>query len=146
VHSDNDEFLELVNPGEQSLNLSGWQIRDLIKTRFVFPEGTILNGGCGLVIFGGEVSVALIEGSQVFSTGSLALNNNGDTIFLLDQEHTIQMIVSYGPEGGEDQSLTLFPDLIDQLTYHLHSEIIEAQGRLFSPGTRIDGNAFGDCP
>jgi len=146
VHSDNDEFLELVNAGEQSLNLSGWQIRDLIKTRFVFPEGTILNGGCGLILFGGEVSVALIEGSQVFSTGSLALNNNGDTIFLLDQEHTIQMIVSYGPEGGENQSLTLFPDLVGQPTYNLHSEIIEAEGRLFSPGTRVDGNAFGDCP
>lgn len=146
VHSDNDEFLELVNVGEESLNLSGWQIRDLIKTRFVFPEGTILNGGCGLVIFGGEVSVALIEGSQVFSTGSLALNNNGDTILLLDQEHIIQMTLSYGPEGGEDQSLTLFPDLVGQLPYNLHSEIIEAEGRLFSPGTRVDGNAFGNCP
>ncbi len=146
VHSDNDEFLELVNVGEESLNLSGWQIRDLIKTRFVFPEGTILNGGCGLVIFGGEVSVALIEGSQVFSTGSLALNNNGDTIFLLDQEQLIQMTLIYGPEGGEDQSLTLFPDLVGQLPHNLHSEIIEAEGRLFSPGTRVDGNAFGNCP
>jgi len=146
VHSDNDEFLELVNVGEESLDLGGWQIKDLIKTRFVFPEGTILNGGCGLVLFGGEVSVDLIEGSQVFSTGTLALNNNGDIIYLLDQEHTIQVILSYGPEGGEDQSLTLFPDLVGQLPYNLHSEIIEADGRLFSPGTRVDGEVFGDCP
>ncbi len=146
VHSDNDEFLELVNVGEESLDLGGWQIKDLIKSRFVFPEGTILNGGCGLVIFGGEVSVSLIEGSQVFSTGSLALNNNGDTIFLLDQEQLIQITLSYGPEGGEDQSLTLFPDLVGQLPHNLHSEIIEAEGRLFSPGTRVDGNAFGNCP
>ena len=146
VHSDNDEFLELVNISEDALDLGGWQVWDLIRMRFTFPAGTSLSGGCGLVLFGGDVEFTYLQGSQVFGAGTLALNNTGDTIYLFDDEEKLMLTVSYGPEGGEDQSLTLFPDLIGQPTYYLHRDIIEAEGRLFSPGTKVDGTAIGDCP
>lgn len=146
VHSDNDEFLELVNGGKTNLNLGGWQVRDSIKVRFIFPEGTALKEGCGLVLFGGEVAVNQINGSQVFSAGSLALNNNGDTIYLIDPEGSVQLSYSYGSEGAENQSLTLNPDLVGSLPLILHSEIPIGDGRLYSPGTQVDGSAFGDCP
>ena len=72
VHSDNDEFLELVNIGKGELDLGGWQVWDLIRMRFVFPDGTRLRAGCGLVLFGGDVEFAYLEGSQVFSAGTHA--------------------------------------------------------------------------
>ena len=74
------------------------------------------------------------------------MNNNGDTIFIFDGEEELMLTVSYGAEGGGDQSLTQYPDLIGQLPYYLHKDVLEAEGRLFSPGTRVDGTYFGDCP
>ncbi len=146
VHSDDDEFLEFVNTGGTSLDLSEWQVSDLITTRFVFPAGTLLEPGCGLVLFGGDVPDSWFGGSQVFSTGSLGLNNSGDTIFVIDQELKTHLTLSYGPEGGNNQSLTLFPDLEELLPHQLHGGLVEAEGRLFSPGTRLDGSNFDQCP
>jgi hypothetical protein len=146
IHSDDDEFLELVNPDLEMIDLSGWELRDEIKTRFVFPDETILKGGCGLVVFGGLVDYSEISGSLVFGTGSLGLNNGGDVLYLVDLNGEIQTSLSYGPEGGQDQSLARFPDLVGELPLVFHTEIPEAEGRLFSPGTWVEGSAFGECP
>jgi len=146
VHSDDDEFLELVNSGSVDIDLSGWQILDEVRHRFTFPDDAILKENCGFVVFGGDVGIPVISGSRVFSTGSLGLNNQGDTIILLDSEGDTYLSLSYGPDGGQDQSLTRFPDLTGELPLVLHSEILEAVGRLFSPGVRVDGTSFGDCP
>lgn len=144
--SASDEFIELVNPGDQSLDLSAWEVRDEVRVRFIFPEGSSLGGGCGLVLFGGEAGFEEISGSLVFSAGPLGLNNTGDTVSILDGEGNLVAEVGYGPEGGEDQSLTCYPDLASDLPLALHAEIPEASGRLFSPGTRLDGSLFGNCP
>lgn len=141
-----DEFVELVNPGTQVLDLGGWEVRDEVRVRFTFPEGTRLGGGCGLVLFGGESVIGEISGSQVFCAGSLGLNNTGDTISILDEEGNLQAELGYGPEGGQNQSLTRNPDLASDLPLVPHAEVAEASGRLFSPGTRLDGSWFGICP
>jgi hypothetical protein len=146
VSSDDDEFLELVNPGTETLDLSGWRIRDEVRVRFTFPENSLLESGCALVVFGGELQVEFIGGSQVFTAGSLGLNNSGDTIVIEDLDGVVQFSIGYGPEGGQDQSLTRRPDLIGELPLVLHSSIPEAEGALFSPGTRIDGSPFENCP
>ncbi len=146
VDSDDDEFLELVNPGTGVLDLSGWWIEDLVRPRFSFPESTYLKAGCGLVIFGGEQGEVEISGSLVFSAGSLALNNGGDTISIRDADGNLVLETSYGPEGGLDQSLARYPDIRGGLPLVLHGEIPEAVGLLFSPGRRVDGSEFGECP
>jgi len=146
VHSDDDEFLEFVNIGDVDLDLSGWSIADSVKTRYEFPEGTKLKVGCGLVIFGGGDPPNDFGGSLVFSAGSLGLNNAGDKIFLIGASGEEKLSYLYGSEGGENQSLTRWPDISGELPLVLHSEADGSNGDFFSPGTRIDGSVFGDCP
>jgi hypothetical protein len=146
VHSDDDEFLEFVNWGDSDLDLSGWSISDHVKERYQFPEGTVLREGCGVVVFGGGDPQGDFGGSLIFKAGSLGLNNAGDSIFLKDGEGEIILNYGYGSEGGEDQSLTRWPDITGELPLVLHSEAEGANGDLFSPGTRVDGSEFGDCP
>ena len=146
VHSDDDEFLEFVNIGEIDLDLSGWSISDSLKIRYIFMDGAILNGGCAMVVFGGGDPLGEFGTSQVFSAGSLGLNNAGDTIFLRDDNGEDKLYYQYGSEGGENQSLTRSPDIDGELPLILHSESDGSDGVLFSPGTRLDGSVFEECP
>ena len=146
ISSDDDEFLELVNISEQALDLSGWMVFDGVRLRFTVPEGTILGPGCGLVVFGGGQPEGDFGGSLVFTASSLGLNNRGDVITMKDPAGIEVAGVSYGPEGNQDQSLTRNPDLIGPLPLVPHSQLPQAGGKLFSPGTRSDGAAFGRCP
>ena len=146
VSSDDDEFLELVNISGQDLDLSGWQVFDAIRLRYTFPEGTSLAAGCGLVVFGGGEPAGDFGGSLVFTAGSLGLNNTGDLITLLDSDGLQVGFLSYGSEGNQDQSLTRDPDLYGLLPLVPHSQVPDAEGALYSPGTRIDGCGFGGCP
>jgi hypothetical protein len=56
VGDDNDEYIELLNPGATPVDLSGWQLAhtwsDELKTRrFTFDAGSYLNGGERLVLW-----------------------------------------------------------------------------------------------
>ena len=146
ISTDDDEFLEIVNISEETLDLSGWTVVDAVRLRFVIPEGILLKSGCGLVIFGGGVPAGDFGGSLVFRAGSLGLNNTGDQISLLDSDGVVIATVNYGPEGNQNQSLTRNPDLFGSLPLALHSQVPESGGSLFSPGTRSNGTAFGTCP
>jgi hypothetical protein len=146
VNADDDEFLELVNLSGRDLNLEGWQVYDQVRLRFTFPPGAVLKAGCGLVVFGGGSPQGIFGGSLVFSAGSLGLNNSGDSLVVKNSEGELIASCSYGEEGGQDQSLTRYPDRVGELPLVLHSLLSEAEGALFSPGLRIDGAPFADCP
>jgi hypothetical protein len=146
VNSDDDEFLEFVNLSDVALDLSGWIINDAIKPRYIFPDGTVLEAGSAVVIFGGGNPLGDFGGSQVFSAGSLGLNNSGDTVLLRDASGVIRLSIQYGAEGGENQSLTRSPDLSGGLPLVLHSEQAGSGGSLYSPGTKLDGVLFGLGP
>lgn len=146
ISTDDDEFLELVNISGQALDLSGWQILDAIRTRYTFSEGTILSPDCGVVVFGGGSPSGGFGGSLVFTTGSLGLNNTGDLVSVFDGDGQEVALISYGSEGNQDQSLNRNPDLSGFLPLILHGEVPGSGGVLFSPGTRVDGSAFGACP
>ncbi|MCJ7717611.1 MAG: lamin tail domain-containing protein [Anaerolineales bacterium] len=145
INSDDDEFLEFINLLETDLDLSGWKITDAVRLRFTFPVGTVLPAHCPLVLFGGGSPEGDFGGSLILTAGSLALNNSGDTISVWDQEDKIRLQVSFGSEGGFNQSLTRNPDL---LGYPLerHSDIPAAENRLYSPGLKLNGEVFVDCP
>jgi len=146
IHSDDDEFLELINLTDSELDISGWVIADAVRTRFTFPPGTVLTGHCGLVIFGGGSPSGEFGGSLIFTAGSLALNNTGDTISVWDRDGKLRLRILYGPEGGLNQSLTRNPDLSGHFPLELHGEIPLAEGRWYSPGVKLDGSVFGMCP
>lgn len=140
--SDDDEFLEWVNVSGGTLDLSGWRIHDGQGQRFRFPAGTMLSDHCPVVVFGGGNPAGGFGGSLILTAGSLGLNNRGDSVTLFDDQGRARAYHTYGREGGDDQSLTRWPDLGGPFVKH--GEVRE--GTLFSPGWTAGGAAFGSCP
>ena len=142
-----DEFVEIVNINGSALNISGWTLADGASVRHTFPSGTVIPDQCSIVVFGGGTPTGSFGSSQVqtASTGSLGLNNGGDNITLNNGSSDIA-VVSYGSEGGDNQSLTLDPDITGTLPWVKHSVAIGSGGTLFSPGMLINGSQFAGCP
>jgi len=142
--SGQDEFVELVNTSSISRDISGWSLSDAVSVRHTFPANSFVEAGCAVVVFGGGEPTGLFGGAlvQTASSGALGFNNGGDSITL--SNGAISIDVAYGSEGGNDQSLTLNPDITGEV-YAQHSSIEEANSALFSPGTRINGSTFSGC-
>src|SRR5204863_3031193 len=98
-----DEFVELLNVGEGPLDLGGAKLADSLQTRFTFPAGTVMPAGGVLVVFGG--GVPNLPGIPALASTGLALNNSGDTVRVRGVDGAILAEVTYGSEGGYDQSL-----------------------------------------
>lgn len=139
-----DEFVELVNTSSADIDVSGWTLSDGVGPRHTFPPGSIVESGCSVVVFGGNTPTGVFGASlvQVASSGSVGLNNGGDTVTLSDGTNSLS--VSYGGEGGNNQSLTLEPD-VTGTSYVQHSTASGSGGALFSPGTQADGSQFSGC-
>ena len=141
-----DEFVEIVNNSGGSLDISGWTLADSFSVRHTFPPGTVVLDQCSVLVFGGGTPTGFFGGSlvQIASTGLIGLNNGGDTITL--DSGSVEAAHTYGSEGGNNQSLTLDPDITGTLPYVEHSSATGSGGTLFSPGTQIDGSQFAGCP
>lgn len=142
-----DEFVEIVNRTGDDMDISGWTLSDGFSVRHTFPADTIVFNGCSVTVFGGGTPMGNFGNSlvQTASTGSVGLNNSGDDITLGNGTSTVSM-TSYGSAGGDNQSLTLDPDVTGTLPYVKHSAATTSGGSLFSPGTRADGSQFAGCP
>ena len=152
VGSGDDEFVEIVNIGDQAIDLDGAVLSDLAADRLTF--GTlVLDPGDAVVVFGGGTPtfdgtspnpaawcVTLPSSVTVLQAPSgLVLNNGGDTVTLRDSLDVTLATVTYGTEGGNDTSLVLQPELDEAGTYTEHGTVaVEA----WSPGTRADGSAL----
>ncbi|MEM6363779.1 MAG: lamin tail domain-containing protein [Planctomycetota bacterium] len=107
VADQNDQFVEVLNFGDDPVDLSGWQITYEENVRHEFESGTVLAAGQAIVVFGG---IAPLEKQDFLdngppdilvtssSTGSLNLGNGG-TITLAS---TIQIndVVDYQSDAG----------------------------------------------
>ncbi len=142
-----DEFVEIVNNSGGAVDISGWTLADGAGVRHTFPAGTVVADQCSVVVFGGGAPTGAFGNGvvQTASTGALGLNNGGDSLALNDGGQDVAT-ASYGNEGGDDQSLTLDPDVTGLPPYVKHTLATGSGGALFSPGTRIDGSGFGGCP
>lgn len=132
-----DEFFELFNNSLGAIDISGWYVNDSVSTRHVFPSNTIMDPQTFLVVFGGGSPLLPGINWQVASTGSLGLNNGGDSVTLYNEGLQLIDQVTYDGIGNKDQSITLFPDG-EGSEFFLHSSLEQAQGTLYSPGTSID--------
>ncbi len=141
-----DEFVEIVNRSGTGLDISGWTLSDGVGLRHTFPEGSIVTGNCAVVVFGGNTPAGVFGNArvQVASSGTLGLNNGGDSIAI--SNGTDMLSVSYGSEGGSDQSITLDPDVTGTPPYVQHTAAAGSGGSLFSPGARVNGAQFAGCP
>jgi Lamin Tail Domain len=135
--SSQDEFVELLNSGTESQDISFWSLWDSAALRHQFPAFAILAPWESVVIFGG--SSHLFDYASAASTGTLSLNNSGDWIVLKDFDGDIVDQIIYGGEANRDQSLTRFPFEPD--IFRLHSEVSE-NFLPFSPGKDFNGQPF----
>jgi len=140
----NDEFVELVNTSDASVDLTDWVINDGNGFRHAFLDGTILASGQAIVVFGGGTPTGEFGGAivQTASSDGLGLNNGGDTVSVLNAESIVVTSYQYGTENVDDESIVRSPDLTGVEPFVAHSSVAESGGTLFSPGTKIDGSAF----
>ena len=144
-----DEFIEFYNMGGQ-IDISGYTIFDAAQERHVFPSGTIIPANGGLVLFGGGNPTGSFGGAiiRTASGGLLNMNNAGDMVTIHDSNGNEILTFDIEPlSNNPDEAYTRYPDL-NQVPnengdiFFQHAGIPEADGRLFSPGTKLDGTNF----
>jgi len=132
AHATQDEFVELVNTGLEPVSLAGWTLADAVKVRHVFAADAILPGCSFFVVFGGGTPEGFLYVATA-STGSLALNNSGDTVTLKDADAAlIDSFIYTTPLTAE--SFTRFPDGAGPFVPHLTVSELP-----ISPGATVDG-------
>ena len=134
-----DEFVEIYNNGSASVDLSGYTIEDGAGLRHTFPAGTVLDPGIAVTVFGGGSPTGIPGVVQTASDGELGFNNSGDDVTLKDETGNVLLSVSYGSEGGNDQSLTRDPDFTGSFTQHTQAS---SSGARYSPGETIEGTSL----
>lgn len=136
-----DEFIELFNKGDLSLDISGYQIvvGELIKHEFA--KNTILPPKSFIVVFGGGIPNGLFGGSsvEVASSGNFGLSNGGATILLQDTSETTIDQVTY-TATDVDASLVRTPEFEGE--FLPHTERPDAFGLPYSPGTLTNSFPF----
>jgi len=143
--STQDEFVEIINTGPTGVDLSGYTLNDFVGIKHTFPAGsTIAVGAVALVYAGGVASCQLPANVSVHmaSSGSLGLNHTSpwDTVSLLNTTGVVVATYTFGAEAGFDESITLSPDGNTGAAMVGHSTVANTT---MSPGTKIDGSAFG---
>ncbi len=150
-----DEFVELVNVGASPADLSGLTLVETTLPGFprhTFPAGTTLAAGHAYVVFGGgtapeDTTTATFAVANAQDPGTpfgLSLDNDGDTLQVLDADGALVARFAWGPGTAypavSDQSYTRSPDLTGD--FIPHGQATADPAAIFSPGTRADGSAF----
>jgi uncharacterized repeat protein (TIGR01451 family) len=110
----NDEFIEIYNPSDSNVDLSGWKLMDGnirnssnddinsitgSSTPYTFPNGTILKPGEYAVIWIGNNNVSHQAQKATFQAWlgqAPKLNNTGDDVWLYDSQTRIVDYIAYG--------------------------------------------------
>ena len=128
--SGHDEFVELVNASNQMVNLSGATLSDTVGVRHTFPDGSTLQPGDVLVVFGGGAPYTGDSGAawctemsnakwQLASTGALGLNNGGDTVVIAAATPLASLSFGdSGPASDKDVSLVRSPEVTGEFVLH----------------------------
>ena len=137
-----DEFIEFYNSGPE-LDLSGYTVSDASSLRHTFPTGTVLQPNGVLVLFGGGTPTGSFGGAlvQTASEGQINMSNSGDLVTLADASGNVVLTFDVEPlSNNPNESYTRNPDLTGG--FEQHASVPEANGALFSPGTKLDGSSF----
>ena len=134
--NDGGEFIELVNIGDASIDVSGWVLTDAVS--YTFPAGTTVQPGDRLVVARRAAAAADFYGIDVVGQYVGRLGNGGETIVLADNSlpRRVQDVVSYEDEipwpteadgGGPSLEFDLqSPDNSDAASWFI--------GQPYSPG------------
>jgi hypothetical protein len=136
------EFVELVNVGGASLDISGWTISDATGVRHTFASGTSLAAGKARVVYGGAAGIpAGLTNAVAASTGQLNLSNSGDTVTLKNSAGSTINAYTYSSSlaGTDGVSMNRSPDTSATGSFVLHTSVSTLSS---SGGTRANGTAF----
>ncbi|MBN1927038.1 MAG: lamin tail domain-containing protein, partial [Prolixibacteraceae bacterium] len=98
---DAEDWIELYNNGNQTVDLGGWMLHDdIAENGFTFPEGTFLMPGEYLVVCVNLSKFNAIYPQVENVTGELTfgLSSDGDVIFLIDDTGNLIDRVLYEPK------------------------------------------------
>lgn len=91
----NDEWVEITNRSSETLDLSGWIVRDESAShRFTFAEGFALADGATVRLHTGCGEASATD-LYWCNQGSAVWNNDGDTVFVLDRNGNIVVSAKY---------------------------------------------------
>ncbi len=139
------EFVELVNVGGTAIDISGWVIRDASVVVHTFPSGTTLGAGKAIAVFGSASGIpAGTPNAVASSTGSLSLNNGGDTVTVRTSSAKNAATIdsfTYGSSlaAQDGVSMNRNPDASATGSFVLHTNLSSLSA---SPGARVTGAAF----
>jgi hypothetical protein len=136
------EFVELVNVGGTSVDISGWKLWDADAARHTFPTGTVLAPGQALVVFADATGIpGGLSNAVAASTGALSLNNTGDSVVLKNASKKTVTSYNYAASLADTDGVSMNrnPDASASGTFVLHTSV---STRSNSPGTRTNGSAF----
>jgi len=144
----NDEFIEFFNSTGEDLDISGYRIFDASalsnnEPRHIFPAGTIVPSNKAIVVFGGGTPTGDFGGAlfQTATGGQLNMNNAGDFMTIQNAQGTTILTFDISLlSGNPNESYTRNRDVYED--FARHSAIPEAQSRIHSPGTKLNGNPF----
>ncbi|MFA5771883.1 MAG: phospholipase D-like domain-containing protein [Thermoplasmata archaeon] len=116
---DPDEYIKIYNPLQNPIDISYWQITDLVNVVYI-PNGTFLVENVSLYIARNgtafyEENLFLPDFEMFDSSPSIKnvsgrpiqLNNDGDVVILKDANETIIDVVAYGDSTYSDTGWTL---------------------------------------
>jgi hypothetical protein len=169
-HNTKDQFMEIVNFGDEPVDLTGWTVGDDLADRHIFPEGTILYPNTAVVIFGGGPIRGIFGGAIVQPTtaggNGLGFNitSRGEIAYLKAPFGVLVDLVEMPMVRADMLAVTnTLPDdhpgkgvsaSVHRTVYekgelgfilnspYIHSMLEGSEGRLFSPGTKPDGTPW----
>jgi beta-lactamase superfamily II metal-dependent hydrolase len=136
------EFVELVNVGGTGVDISGWKLWDADAARHTFPSGTLLAPGKAIVVFADAAAIpGGLSNAVVANTGTLSLNNTGDSVVLKNASRKTVTSYTYSSSlaGSDGVSMNRSPDATATGAFVLHTSL---STRSASPGTRPNGTAY----
>ena len=133
-----DEFVEIVNRTEHTLDITGVGVRNGSAEKFVFGP-TCLAPQQAAIIFGGGQPAQRPEMLVRVASSRFAFGNGGGSIVLAGSGGEILGAINY--DSAPAEALTLSPQL-DGAQFVPHSTL--SAERLTSPGTCAGGQSFAD--
>lgn len=135
--SADDEFVEIYNADASSIDISGYTISDASGIKHTFPASTVIPGNSFITVFGGGTPTGISGMTQTASSGSLSLNNTGDSVII--RNTTGDLVKSYTYSNSSNQSACREPDFTGSFIGHLSHTSNPVR---FSPGARNDDTSL----
>jgi hypothetical protein len=133
-----DEFVEIVNRTDRTLDLTGVTVRNGSSDKFVFGP-TCLGPQQAAIVFGGGTPAEQPDILVRVASSRFAFGNSGGSVVLAGADGTLLGAVNYSNAPAE--ALTLSPQLAGA-EFVPHGSLSE--GILLSPGTCAQGSSFTD--